>query len=348
MDHFLQACGGVEPVQLHLSSPDQPGGELRTLDQPFALVGRDERADVALHYQDIAPVQAYLQMIEGKILWIDLPSLAGTTGPGRAGWLDYEPAMQLGPYTIRLGQGNSDGARSPIPDRNPFAPSSALQPGLPEVTLELLNRLPKRPPQRLDRLLTLVGNAPGCQLRLVGPSVAQVHCALLITPLGTWIVDLLGTDNDPSWQGIAVNGNRVRFARLGYGDQFQIGKFLYCIRYHSQVPVSSVPSSFPQTEDQRLGLGQPPPGVQPTELLSPILSHLARAQERMQSQLLEALRLLTMTHTCTSAEQLKLLQEVFRHLRQLTQTLHGQHVVADDLLEDSVEFADAEPLELGF
>jgi hypothetical protein len=83
-------------------------------------------------------------------------------------------------------------------------------------------------------MLTLLGSSGGCSLRLVSNSVARFHCALLLTPAGLWAVDLRGTDGDPGWQGITINGTRAAWGPLADNDEVHVGKFLYRVRY-SQV-----------------------------------------------------------------------------------------------------------------
>jgi len=72
--------------------------------------------------------------------------------------------------------------------------------------------------------VVLVGRSPGCGVRLPGPGVSTHHCSLVRTPLGLWVVDLLGL-------GIRVNGAAVRCARLGDRDELRVGHVLIRPRY---------------------------------------------------------------------------------------------------------------------
>ena len=57
--------------------------------------------------------------------------------------------------------------------------------------------------------MAVLGSSARCKVRLYDPNVSKHHCALLRTPSGLWVIDLLGRD------GITVNGESVRFAPLG-------------------------------------------------------------------------------------------------------------------------------------
>ena len=53
-----------------------------------------------------------------------------------------------------------------------------------------------------------------CQFVLTDDSVSKFHAALIRTPLGVWVIDLLARE------GTYVNGERVSWAWLGDGDTF--------------------------------------------------------------------------------------------------------------------------------
>jgi pSer/pThr/pTyr-binding forkhead associated (FHA) protein len=82
MKSFLTACGLAGPLQLVVESQSAEGGELRLLHQPFALIGRDPRADLVLDHARVSRRHVYFQVIEGRAFWVDLvterrKSLAG-------------------------------------------------------------------------------------------------------------------------------------------------------------------------------------------------------------------------------------------------------------------------------
>ena len=65
--------------------------------------------------------------------------------------------------------------------------------------LEFLNGPSRAACWPMNRVMSLIGSANGCKFRLADPSVSPFHCSLLRTPLGLWVVDLLGPD------GVSVN-----------------------------------------------------------------------------------------------------------------------------------------------
>jgi hypothetical protein len=56
------------------------------------------------------------------------------------------------------------------------------------------------------------------------PTVASIHCSLVRTPVGVWVVDLLGED------GIGVNDAVLRFAPLADADVLRIGRYRIRVR----------------------------------------------------------------------------------------------------------------------
>ena len=105
MQSFLTACGLTDPLQLIVESPSVAGGELRLLHQPFALIGRDSRADLVLDHARVSRRHVYFQVIDGQAFWVDLESRTGTRVDGemqKYGWLvrGGQP-LCVGPYVIR-------------------------------------------------------------------------------------------------------------------------------------------------------------------------------------------------------------------------------------------------------
>src|SRR5262249_13637324 len=104
---------------------------------------------------------------------------------------------------------------------------------LPVVSLEFLT-LSQSKQWEVNRALTLVGRKLPCKVRLQSRSVSRVHCALLLTRQGLWVVDLLGRN------GICVNGQPVRWALLQDGAWLQIGRFHIRICYQQTIqPIAS-------------------------------------------------------------------------------------------------------------
>lgn len=225
MEQFREACGVRGPLQV---SVEHRGGRqpLRrvTYQQPFLLLGRDPRCDLALDDGQVSPFHAYLQVIGGQVFWVDLASSLRTRGPLESTWLESGQAVRVEPYVVRLDDDGAD-EEPPPPADNPLAPPAEEPDGMPTGTLDLLNRAVPRPPRRIRRALTLVGSSPESHVRLIGPSVSDFHCALLRTAHGLFAVSLCGRG------GIGVNNSGIRWAGLEDRDRLQVGRFQFGFRY---------------------------------------------------------------------------------------------------------------------
>ena len=77
---------------------------MRLLHQPFALIGRDQRADVPLEHSLVSRRHVYLQIIENQGFWIDLDSRSGTFSDGQLrkfGWLEPGKIIRVGPFELQ-------------------------------------------------------------------------------------------------------------------------------------------------------------------------------------------------------------------------------------------------------
>ncbi|MCA9116701.1 MAG: FHA domain-containing protein, partial [Planctomycetaceae bacterium] len=193
-----------------------------TVNQPWVVFGRSRRCDVPLSQPTISARHAYVQAWSGRALCYDLDSRSGTqrdvllpssgSGPGAA-------ELAIGRYGARIlahSTGHSTGEPTPGIAREPSS-----------FWLEFFNRTPAGAPAqeeqpqiyRPTRAVTLIGRSPACRIQLQSRSISRIHCSLVQTASGVWIVDLL------SRTGVRVNGRLVEFARLNDGDHLQIGRF---------------------------------------------------------------------------------------------------------------------------
>ena len=226
MKSFLNACGLEESLQLVVESQRGDEDELRLLQQPFAVIGRDPRADVVLDHSQVSRRHVYLQVVEGRAFWVDLESRTGTRGEHeseRSGWLEDGKTLWVGPYFVRRFMANvatdKETSRDNLPRDTPLVALAYSRAQLPEVTLEFLNGPSQSMSRPVHRVMSLIGSASGCKFRLTDPSVSRFHASLLRTSAGLWIVDLLGHS------GISVNEKPVRFDRLADGDVVRIGRY---------------------------------------------------------------------------------------------------------------------------
>jgi pSer/pThr/pTyr-binding forkhead associated (FHA) protein len=227
MDLFREACGMTGPLPLRVEYPGVPEPLQWMLYQPFAIIGREPRAHLQLDHDQVSRRHAYLQVVGGRVFFMDLESRLGTvweSGPRRSGWLDKEQGIQIGPYSIHHASVNGNGTALEA-ESDSSAPPVLLRHGLPEVTLEFVNRTGRSTTWQMSPMLALVGRSPDCRVHLVGQSVSNFHCSLVRTPLGVWVIDLFGRN------GVRVNDQLVRHCRLDHGDRMQVGRFLIQVHY---------------------------------------------------------------------------------------------------------------------
>ena len=152
--------------------------------------------------------------------------------PGSLAGLNQVEVIRIGPFELqRLGGSAPSQADRRAPSGRGDLPSrctGALQPAIADVTLEFLNGPSRSTCWPMNRVMSLIGSAGGCKFRLADPSVAPFHCSLLRSPVGLWVVDLLGPD------GIGVNDALVRYALLADNDVLKVGR--YRIRIRSRFP----------------------------------------------------------------------------------------------------------------
>jgi pSer/pThr/pTyr-binding forkhead associated (FHA) protein len=234
MDSFLTACRAKGPLTLDIEGPGLPGPQRRSFLQPFVLIGRDNRAELMLDHDLVSRRHTYLQVIEGRVFFVDLESRSGTIQGDltlESGWLEPGEALIVGPFTVRLvatAGGNGDGCAFPagpgegelLLPLNPLLARSSESAELPQVKLEFQSHTAGHSIWRMSQVLALVGGSPRCKVRLLDSNVSKLHCALLRTRQGLWILDLMGRG------GIMVNGVSVRFSRLGPGDVVELGRVI--------------------------------------------------------------------------------------------------------------------------
>jgi pSer/pThr/pTyr-binding forkhead associated (FHA) protein len=234
---FREACGCRDGFHLNVAHRANPGGNLRTFHLPFAVLGRSADTDLTLDHEQVSGHHAYVQMIQGRLWCVDMRSRTGThwvRGPATAGWLEKDQPVRIGPFAISLTDYPSlaaefSGIADPLHVR---VSASELLPGL---ALEFVNGISRRPVWHLHHVLTLLGGSSLCQVRLTGPSVSRLHCSLLRTARGVWVIDLLGREV------VLVNGEPVRWALLEDGDELQVGHYRIRVRCDNSYHASEDP-----------------------------------------------------------------------------------------------------------
>src|SRR5262245_14257445 len=228
---------------------------------PFALVGRADACDVTLTDAEVNPRHAWLQVVGGRVLAVDLGSRAGLCWPGQgtgSGWLDVGTPVRIGPFQLRL--------CSPVSPRpvhfplgySPLQSDSTIGRTRPTATLEFRNGKRAKDRWAVNRLVTLVGRAPDCKIRLSAEDIAGYHCGLVLTPDGLWVVDLSG-------RGVVVNGERMRVSPLRHGAELWVGRFLIGLHYPAPTPAAGAarPATAPTPTTLAAPASRPQPPAAP-------------------------------------------------------------------------------------
>jgi hypothetical protein len=225
MDAFLHACGVHPSLELEVQPTSKVRAVRYSLRQPFAIVGRHPAADIYLDSDGMRPRHVYFQAIEGRIACVNV-SQTGTIQTSEAEvesfcWLNPNDTIHFGNRALKLlhDEDTQLFTNHIIPD--PLAIGSAWEIFGPRITLEISNdNIGDEPTTWLvDRLLTLVGRTPRCALQLLDEEISNVHCSLVLTTTGLWVVDLLGRG------GIIINEQPVRMGQLGLEDELRLGPF---------------------------------------------------------------------------------------------------------------------------
>jgi pSer/pThr/pTyr-binding forkhead associated (FHA) protein len=235
VDAFMEACGAGDSLLLDIQRDGVEEGRRLALNQPFAVIGRAANADLSLTDAGLARRHAYLQVIAGQVCCLgfgDPSSLHWGERGSASGWLLVRQAVRLGPYRIRLLRAGAQDLPPDLGQVNPLAAGSAAQLGMPALTLGFLHDDVVRLRWHMDRLLVLVGSAPDCRVRIAAADGSRFHCALVSTPQGTWLVDLLGRG------GTFLNGVQVRQSRLDDGDVVRIAQLSIRVEYEGGDPTA--------------------------------------------------------------------------------------------------------------
>jgi hypothetical protein len=248
LNSFRFVVGAPRPIRLAVRGPRGGPPDEVVIDGPYGVIGRGAGSHLCLEGDDVGYRHAYLQVIGGRILCVDLLSRRGlewdgaTPGP----WLSPEHRLRIGSYTLQL---YDDGWSfdSELPSPLDFRPRSEQRPEygvLPEVQLELAAGSGAGKAWPINRVLTLIGRDERCRITCSDDQISKVHCSLLLAPSGLWVIDLLGRT------GVRVNGRQVPFAYLPHGSEFQIGKYKLRAVY-AQVTQQPSIDSGPMSQDDR-------------------------------------------------------------------------------------------------
>ncbi|HEY7315163.1 MAG TPA: FHA domain-containing protein [Gemmataceae bacterium] len=116
-----------------------------------------------------------------------------------------------------------------------------LKPGQPALIVTYGNTTRKHRP--LDRDVLLMGRAPSCDVTLISPEVAPVHCLIYRLDDGWCLRDCSGGRH-----ATRLNGRTAHEEMLHDGDVIQIGAFTFEARLPASHPTPS-PGSTPVVDD---------------------------------------------------------------------------------------------------
>jgi FHA domain len=250
---FATSCGAFAPLSIAIEYHDGVVAATGTLAQPFALVGRDAACDIALDSLELLPQTAFLQVVGGQVFVGDLGTPAGLRwhhGRHPYGWMYPLEPIQFGPFALRLLQPVSPHPAPFGATFHPLVPGPDVPLGLPPVEIAFVTGQADRDRWPVNRVVTFIGSAPDCKIHLAGDDIAPRHCYLLHLPDGLWVVDLTGRP------AVRVNGQLTRFARLGEGDELQVGRFVMGVTYpypsedDGLICFDDVPRPAPKPTDQ--------------------------------------------------------------------------------------------------
>jgi len=296
---FREACGLSGPLRLSVERLDGRPPEIREVAAPFAVIGRDPGADLVLDDPEVSRRHAYLQVVAGRAFLMDVGSRSGLFwGVDRRaeGWIDAGSAVRVGPYLVRPLLDGPEAPGDPLPD-----PTSRAfpMPGAVDVSLEIEGPEAAPGAWQVSRTLVLMGRSVACRLRLPGPNVSSLHACLVRTASGAWLVDLLSTS------GTTVNGQPVRSAHLGEGDEVRIGLHRITVRPGVR-GLATVGKGTPRAA---------PAGA----AMASVVEEFARMQDQMTDQFQQALLGMLRLFGAMHQDQMALLREEMAQLRELSE-----------------------------
>lgn len=332
-DLFWESCGGIDaygnPNYLDLTvieeDSDSKSQSIR-FSQPVVIIGRQEDCDLRLTRREVSRRHAYLQLIGGRWMCVDLGSGNGVRWPSgrhRYGWLEPGGQIGIGPYQIT----------SSLPDPNFQAsdPLSSISTNRerPNVYLEFLNA--KRAAGgnngwALRNRVTLIGSHSVCEMQIEDSTIAEFHASLVLTPQGLWLVNLAGQGRT------GVNSRPVRWQRLHDGDEVQIGRFR--LRTHYGAAEAEVVPQLPDPHSEPLPAVKPPAAA-PTvatgvsegfvlQLMSQVASMQQQFMDHSQQQMMMTLQMLAASRSAPPglSEELARIQDLTRELEAMREQLN--------------------------
>lgn len=328
MNAFQAACGLRRPIRLKIQNGRGESRLLR-LDRPFAVVGRNPAADIRLDHEQVCLRHAYLQVVQGRLWAIDLSVWGGLQWPpgrpARCGLMRPGEPVRIGPFTILAldDAGPTDSAaEDPLHERPPGPPPTLRGHGAETGGESSWS---------LNRTIDFLGRSSFCRVRIDDVGISRTHAAMVRTPVGLWIVDLLGRG------GLLVNGIATRFGRLETDDVLNVGPHQFTL--HRGGELATTWPRIPRPADPRAQ--EPFTNLEPIrpDLVSPattpgwpseggtallmLIEQMGQSQQRMLDQFQQTMRMLFELVGERQREDQSRLHEELDRLHQLTEELTG-------------------------
>ncbi|MCI0642406.1 MAG: FHA domain-containing protein [Gemmataceae bacterium] len=330
---FLRACGAGKPI--HLAVERGFTAQELVLQQPFAVLGNSPKADVLLEDSSVSARHVYLQVFGGQLFFFVTDRIRGALHQGQRlayGWFARGDSLEVGTYRVTLlddgatplsDAGGSDGSGS----SNPLSSGSTAHLAVPFVTFDFGQESRIESHWHMRRQLALVGRSSLCKVRIHTRTISRVHCSLVLTHEGPWVVDLLGKG------GIKVDGQPIRFAKINNGAVLEVGNYRTWCRY----PVDGNSRSELPTQPAGRQLATLPPSTRPLaplpaspgalqtdtlqSLLLPLISQFNQMQNQMYDQFQQSMLRMFQLFSALHKDQLQVLREELDRVHELTREL---------------------------
>ncbi len=295
MSGFSVASGLGEPLRISCTHRTTGAAVTRDIPEPFAFFGRHPLNAVQLDDPSVSKKHVYLQMLDGCAFVVDLGSRTGVRIGGHSivqSWLSPEQTIEIGPFDILISgplKGVSD-RRSPVLSDGLTAPRLTLSSG---GDSEGVIFCPLQCP------LTLMGQDPHCNFRLIDRRLRPFHAAVVQTETDGWLVDLLGSGST------RLNGRPIRSSLLRVGDRIDLNGIplevhlnrLETARSDSSVALEPVANKMaryaPATEEFQPLADQVGDLRQATLMMAGLFAEMKREQTQMMQRQIELMQVMT-------------------------------------------------------
>jgi pSer/pThr/pTyr-binding forkhead associated (FHA) protein len=349
---FWNDCGAEGPLEFTVHGGPADAAIRRAVAGPFAIVGRSPKADVVLDHEAISQHHLFVQIVQGRIFWVDLGSRTGVTVGGATspmGWLNEGEAIGVGPFRL------TGSLRRRIADQDRESPNPLSDRGpshWPRFALQFPNRPGSAAHWKISRVMTLAGRGTDCRLRIGDDDISRLHCAFVRTPGGLWVVDLLIR------AGVRLEGSRTRFGRLEPGVNLHLGRYRMIVRDLDSDPNASdeeIESVPPLPRDQLPEIaprGRPPSPsnfgttievpavVRPSDDLDAYFGRLEQMQKQMFEQFHEMMMTMFQAFGSMHRDQMTQVKEELNRIRDLGRELQALQQSSEGPSRDSPRAAE--------